>query len=445
MAKARHEFRDPVHNFIRVDDKDRTVIDSMPLQRLRNIHQLATSYLVYPAATHRRFEHSLGVMELAGAVFDVVTDPDNLSENLRRKLRGILDEREHWRRVLRTAALCHDIGHLPFSHAPEDLLPAGWDHERMTAALIQSPALSGIWRNQRPTLDEIDIARLAISPKAFAAHFPDAEKSDVWKDLLSEIISGEAFGVDRMDYLLRDSLHLGVAYGRFDHYRLIDSLRILPSPSAGMNEDDREPQLGVTEGGLHSAEALLLARYFMFTQVYFHPVRRIYDLHLGEFLKEWLPGGTFTTDPSLHLEMTDAEVLVGLRKAAQDLDALGHEPARRIIHREHFRVLWERNQPDVEKNSDAGRVIFDAACEEFGKDKIRRPPPINPKAPTIDFPVQLRGERISSAQSESDVLQKLPPIASDVVYVEPNLRDTAGRWLQGNLEEILKRVPREED
>jgi HD superfamily phosphohydrolase len=262
--------------------------------------------------------------------------------------------------------------------------------------------------------------------------------------VLSEIISGEAFGVDRMDYLLRDSLHLGVAYGRFDHYRLIDSLRILPSPSDGVNEEEREPQLGVTEGGLHSAEALLLARYFMFTQVYFHPVRRIYDLHLGEFLKEWLPGGEFSSDPSQHLEMTDAEVLVGLRKSAQDPDAPGHDPARRLIHREHFKVLWERNQPDLEKNSDAGRVIFEAAAEEFGQDKVRRPSPINPGAATIDFPVLLRGNRVSSAQAESDVLQKLPPIASDAVYVEPALRDRAGKWLRDNIAEILERVPRED-
>lgn len=444
MAKARHEFRDPVHNFIRVDDKDRIVVDSVPLQRLRNIHQLATSFLVYPGATHRRFEHSLGVMELAGRVFDVVTDSDNLSERMRQKFRDILDEREYWRRMLRSAALCHDIGHLPFSHAPEDLLPTGWDHERMTVALIRSAPLSDIWRDQSPVLNEIDIARLAVSPRAFAAHVPNADQLDTRKDVLSEVISGEAFGVDRMDYLLRDSLHLGVAYGKFDHYRLIDSLRILPSPIDGVDEDEREPQLGVTEGGLHSAEALLLARYFMFTQVYFHPVRRIYDVHLGEFLKAWLPDGAFTSDPAQHLDLTDAEVLVGLRQAAKDPGAAGHDPARRLIHREHFKVLWERNQPDLEKNSDAGRVIFEAAVEAFGEDKVRRPAPINPRAATVDFPVLLRGDRVSSAQSVSDVLQKLPPIASDFVYVEPASRDRASRWLRDNIDEILERVPRED-
>lgn len=83
MVKLVHEFRDPVHSFIHVDGDERRVIDSAPVQRLRHIHQLAMTHLVYPGATHRRFEHSLGVMELAGQVFDVVTDPDRLSEELR--------------------------------------------------------------------------------------------------------------------------------------------------------------------------------------------------------------------------------------------------------------------------------------------------------------------------------------------------------------------------
>jgi len=98
-----------------------------------------------------------------------------------------------------------------------------------------------------------------------------------------------------MGYLLRDSYHAGVAYGKFDHYRLIDTLRILP------HEQTDEATLGIESGGLHSTEALLLARYFMYTQLYFHPVRRIYDFHLLEFLKLWLPGGRFATDLDKHL------------------------------------------------------------------------------------------------------------------------------------------------
>ena len=75
MKKITHEIRDPIHVFIKLDTTERKVLDSQPLQRLRYIHQLAMTYLIYPGATHKRFEHSLGVMELASRVFDIITDP----------------------------------------------------------------------------------------------------------------------------------------------------------------------------------------------------------------------------------------------------------------------------------------------------------------------------------------------------------------------------------
>ena len=114
MAKHIHEIRDPIHVFIRMDSFERKVLDSRPFQRLRHIHQLALSYLVYPGATHRRFEHSLGVMELASRVFDVLTAEPNRHHLIRNLFPGG-DQIRYWRRVIRMAALCHDIGHLPFS------------------------------------------------------------------------------------------------------------------------------------------------------------------------------------------------------------------------------------------------------------------------------------------------------------------------------------------
>jgi len=190
------------------------------------------------------------------------------------------------------AALCHDIGHLPFSHAAEkELLPVGWDHERITREIILSDEMKAIWEKVTPPLRPEDIVKLAIGPKKAS----DLDFS-TWEIILAEIIVGDAFGVDRMDYLLRDSHHIGVAYGKFDHYRLIDTMRILPPAPSDQKEASNEPALGVEEGGIQSAEALMLARYFMYSQVYFHHVRRIYDIHLMDFLVRWLPGGTFSTD-----------------------------------------------------------------------------------------------------------------------------------------------------
>jgi HD superfamily phosphohydrolase len=120
-VKHTHEIRDPIHVFIRLDTDERSIVDSQPVQRLRHIQQLALTNLVYPGATHKRFEHSLGVMELAGRVFDVLTSHE-LPEKIRRVFPvDLRDEgtRKYWRRVVRLAALCHDIGHLPFSLAAE--------------------------------------------------------------------------------------------------------------------------------------------------------------------------------------------------------------------------------------------------------------------------------------------------------------------------------------
>jgi hypothetical protein len=109
--KHTHEFRDPIHVFVTLDSDERRVVDSRPFQRLRYIHQLAASYLVFSGATHRRFEHSLGVMHLAGEVFDVVMAPQNVHHLIRREMPGD-HQLGYWRRVVRLAALCHDIGHL---------------------------------------------------------------------------------------------------------------------------------------------------------------------------------------------------------------------------------------------------------------------------------------------------------------------------------------------
>src|SRR5207247_10163936 len=136
-------------------------------------------------------------------------------------------------------------------------------HEPLTTQSIRGPALAPIWA--AITVDPEDVAKIAVGPKRYRDR-----PFSVWEAILAEIIVGNAFGVDRIDYLLRDSYHAGVAYGRFDHYRLIDTLRILPSPGSD------EPALGIEEGGIQSAEALLLARYLMYSPVYFHSFLRSY-------------------------------------------------------------------------------------------------------------------------------------------------------------------------
>jgi hypothetical protein len=438
MAKRYHEIRDPIHDFVRLDSDERRVLDSPPLQRLRHIHQLSLSHLLYSGATHKRFEHSLGVTELAGRVFDVVTDTHNVTDDIRRRLPEIADDDalRYWRRALRVAALCHDIGHLPFSHGAEArLLPAGWSHERLTKDILLSDQMTKLFEGMTPPPRPEHVAKLAVGPRQ-AAKLEGSLDFTPWEAILSEIIVGDAFGVDRMDYLLRDSHHLGVAYGRFGHFRLMDTLRILPSISGD------EPTLGIDEGGIHTAEALLLARYYMFSQVYCHRVRRAYDIHLADFLGEWLLEG-LPIEPRAFLEITDNEVLAALAKAARDTGARGHLAACRILERGHFRLLYSRNPEDLRVNPNPARAIFKAAQEAFGEDLVRYDS-YEQGSGTIDFPVLCHDGRVESAPSVSQVVARLPVLVIDYVFIDPSRREEAARWLHQNRDDII-RIEEEEE
>ncbi len=439
MSNSVHEIRDPIHTFVRLDSDERAVVDSLPFQRLRHVHQLALTYLVYPGATHRRFEHSLGVLELASRVFDVVTAPGNIRDDVAERLPPIrdLEKRQHWRRVLRAAALCHDLGHLPFSHAAEkDLLPDGWTHERLTAEIIRSDQMKGLWDAMSPPLPVDQIVKLAVGPEASGLQLSD------WEAVLSEILVADAFGVDRMDYLLRDAHHVGVPYGSFDHYRLIDTLRILPSPGKTDQRPSTEPAMGVQEGGRQSAEALLLARYFMYSQVYLHRVRRIYDIHLRDFLAKWLPEGRFPTSPGSFLGLTDNEVAAAIADAAVAPTAPGHDAARRIAQHDHFRVLYERHPSDVSVNPDAAIQVSQWAADRFGDDNVRFDT-YKAREESADFPVETRDGRIVPSVTVSDVIARLPPLAIDYVFVRPELKDQATALLEEQRQVIIK--PKDED
>lgn len=246
-----------------------------------------------------------------------------------------------------------------------------------------------------------------------------------------------------MDYLLRDSYHAGVAYGRFDHYRLIDTLRILPKE----HEESQEPALGVEEGGLHSAEALLLARYFMYTQVYFHPVRKVYDLHLKDFLAMWLKeqrdDGKFPTAVDAHLDLTDNEVAAAILHAARKRTIPGHDPARRIVERGHFRLIYQRTPVDATVNPAAAQAVYKAALERFGTEKVRRDMR-EPKSEGVDFPVLTKDQRVASSLTMSEALRNIPPAAFDFLFAEASVVEDAKNWLKDERARIIEPKESEE-
>jgi HD superfamily phosphohydrolase len=393
------ELRDPVHGFVRLDSDEVRVVNSPEYQRLRNVHQLALTYNVYPGASHKRFEHCLGVMEVASRIYDVVTNDRNVVAD--DAIRSIIPkvsafDWNYWRRVLRMAALCHDLGHLPFSHAAEDLLPSGYTHETLTYEIITGPGMKPVWQALKVQAE--DVAKVAVGPKY------SPESLSVWETILSEMIIGDTFGADRIDYLLRDSLHAGVQYGRFDHYRLIDTIRILPKADskppttqqefpfeeliALSSDSSKEPTLGIEQGGIQSSEALLWARYFMWTQVYLHHVRQIYDLHLADFLRAWLPGGKFSVNLDNHLSLTDNEVNSAMADAVRNKGAAGHDAAMCTMSRKHFRRIYEDNFKDRSKNLLAFDLIRKALEDRYGGDKIKSKK-ISQKRQGKQFPVLL--------------------------------------------------------
>ncbi len=428
--------RDPVHVFVRLKDQERALLDSEPFQRLRHIHQLATTFLVYPGATHKRFEHSLGVMEVTDRIYAVIRQ--HLPEDLRKKLTD--EELDYWGQVLRLGALCHDLGHLPFSHAAEaDLLPEKYRHEHLSRAIIES-SLADLWKKMKPPPEPDDIVKVAVGDE----YVTDREFTE-WDQILAQVITGDAFGADRIDYLLRDSHHAGVGYGRFDHYRLIDTLRILPSPPPPGETEPGPYRLGVEEGGLGAAEALLLARYQIYSQVYFHKTRRILDIHLKEFLESWLPGKKFSTDLKTHLEGNDNQILVALEDATRDPGAPDHELACRLLRRKHFRRVYQKNPRDQKLNPRALYLAYEGLSKAIGPENVRvDPPEPDPKKPgkskanTLDFPVRIWDGSVVSSLSLSTVLANLPPNDFGFVFVHPDKRIEAGKWLKNNLDDILK-------
>jgi uncharacterized protein len=236
------EIRDPIHGYIKITKEERELIDSIFVQRLRRIHQLAGAYLVYPGGVHSRFEHVIGTMHVAGLIGQSVADKAGLHDD---------DIQE-----LRMAALLHDVGHGPFSHLFEEVLAEKTDltHEDLSQRVVLESNIGDILK--RNGYQPSKISKLCVGKSS-------------GQPFMNQVIAG-GLSADMMDYLLRDTYFPGVEYGKVDIQRVIDSL--------GISTDGH---LMLERAALYAFEALLIARYEMFKAVYFHRTVRAAELMLA--------------------------------------------------------------------------------------------------------------------------------------------------------------------
>ncbi len=264
------EIRDPVHGSIHILDEEIPIIRDDFFQRLRNIKQLGFSEYVFPGATHTRFIHSIGVMNVAEKAFDRLFKVKLQDKNFRRL-----------KETFKLACLLHDVGHAPLSHSTETVMP------NLSELKIPKEFLSkkDQARDRQATHEDYTIK--AIVDSKFAESFNLVEKSfGVQKKYIADLITGHTtdpgyftveginyfpilhqlvsseLDCDRMDYLLRDSYFCGVSYGSYDLDWLLDNLEVCI--------EDNSAYLGINERAVVTFDDFLLSRYHMFIMVYFH-------------------------------------------------------------------------------------------------------------------------------------------------------------------------------
>ncbi len=349
------EIRDPLHGAIAVHADEAPVVDHPFIQRLRGIKQMGFSELPFPGAVHTRYAHSLGVMHLAGLAFDSVFRNDPFSSPARRAA---------LRSAVRLAALCHDLGHAPFSHCTEFAMPPlsalGLDayapkavagrlnrhatHEDYTILILTRSSLNEVICRQFPFTGRHVAALVSRELSPGDDFFHDGGND--YRRILSQLISSE-LDADRLDYLGRDSYYSGARYGQIDTHWMLSNLE-------WHADDTGQVSLAIDQRSVYAFDDFMIARYHMFLMVYFHHKSIVYE----EMLRRHFTGSQctyeFPADAEAYLGTDDIHLYAYLRQS-------GDTMARRIAHRVPYRRVIEKHGSPSEVSLDAAEAALKAA------------------------------------------------------------------------------------
>ncbi len=382
--------RDPLWNNIRVEPLALRLVDTRAFQRLRYVRQLGLAYLVYPGASHSRFEHALGAYHLARRTLSLFAE---------RELAAHLDPETC--RVVQCAALLHDIGHYPFSHALEEI--GALHHEEVARPLVMQGEVADVLRDE---LGDDAPARIMALIRG---------KSD---GPLQGLISG-SLDLDKIEYLKRDAFMCGVNYGDIDVDRLLNSLTIVDDPERG------RPMIGISEKGLSALESLLFAKYQMYRNVYWHHAVRSATAMYKRLVDGALRAGSLT-----------AETLAAFTDEGL-LHALAERAPTPLLARMRERRLYKRvfECPAAELPPGLGEWIADdRALVVAVEDQLARELRLAPGELLLDYPVktQMLGLDIPVLRRDGSV-RRLTAAGWEGAVNLPKLSDElygSARWLR---------------
>lgn len=332
-------FRDPLYGYIEVDYKlISDLIDSKELQRLRRIRQLSGVSMVFQTAEHSRFTHALGAYHMANLVL--------------RNVEGVECLSEYERIVFLSAALLHDVGHGPYSHAFENVLSTS--HEEMTVKIILNK--------------NTDINNILSAYEGLAEDIASVISHGGKYPLIETFVSSQ-LDVDRMDFLSRDAYFTGATYGTIDMNRILRSMKVV------------DKTVLCRASGVHSIESYLMSRYHMYFQVYYHPVSRSYELLLEgiyERIKDLVNQNVDidanissfinvvknNDDVDSYIELDDAYVNGFIKQLTKSNDPVLGMLANRFNNRHLFKYIDLANEPNMDR---VNRIKNNANNHPYGK------------------------------------------------------------------------------